>query len=60
MELNFSSSVLIASFKRPQKLAQCLYGLEKQSKKPDEVIVIWQADDADTQHNEYKHDVHFV
>ncbi len=42
------SSVLIPSFKRPDKLTLCLKSLGEQSVLPSEVIVIWQADDEQT------------
>jgi GT2 family glycosyltransferase len=41
-------SVLIPSWKRTGQLRRCLESLEKQTKKPDEVIVVWQADDNPT------------
>lgn len=43
-----STSVLIASLRRPQKLTTCLQSLAAQTTKPDEVIVAWQGDDTET------------
>lgn len=43
-----TSSVLIPSFKRPQHLSRCLKSLATQTQFPNEVIVIWQADDTAT------------
>lgn len=40
-----SSSVIIASYRRPQHLAKCLEGIARQIVPADEVIVVWQADD---------------
>lgn len=42
------TSVLIPSFGRPQKLEKCLVGLSKQTVLPDEVLVVWQAEDRAT------------
>lgn len=39
---------MIPSFRRPQKLANCLESLALQTAKPDEVIVAWQGEDSDT------------
>src|SRR6476620_9814866 len=41
-------SVLIPSWKRPAALLRCLRALARQTRPPDEVFVIWQADDAAT------------
>jgi glycosyltransferase involved in cell wall biosynthesis len=41
-------SVLIPSFRRPDKLARCLRSLAVQTQPPGRVIVVWQADDAET------------
>ena len=42
------TSVLIASFRRPQKLTTCLKSLAIQTTRPDEVIVAWQGEDSET------------
>ncbi len=42
------TSVLIPSFKRPDKLVKCLQSLAVQTQLPTEVIVVWQADDTTT------------
>lgn len=41
-------SVLIPSWKRPEHLQRCLKSLAAQSRLPDQVIVVWQADDVET------------
>ncbi|MBD1822044.1 glycosyltransferase family 2 protein [Cyanobacteria bacterium FACHB-DQ100] len=46
--LSFTSSVLIPSFRRPEHLRRCLLSLATQTQLPDEVIVVWQADDTPT------------
>lgn len=43
-----STSVLIASHGRPPALAACLESLERQIHPPDQVIVVWQGNDAAT------------
>ena len=43
-----STSVLIPSYGRPEQLVFCLKSLATQDVLPDEVIVVWQADDAAT------------
>ena len=43
-----TSTVLIASFKRPNRLSACLKAMTTQSVPPDEVLVVWQADDYET------------
>lgn len=43
-----ATSILIPSFKRPVALLRCLQSLEQQTNLPDEVIVVWQADDCAT------------
>ncbi|MBD1846523.1 glycosyltransferase family 2 protein [Cyanobacteria bacterium FACHB-63] len=45
---SLSSSVLIPSFRRPDYLRRCLLSLATQTQLPDEVIVVWQADDTPT------------
>ncbi len=45
---SFTTSVLIPSLGRPEKLRQCLDSLARQHQLPDEVLVVWQADDAAT------------
>jgi glycosyltransferase involved in cell wall biosynthesis len=40
-----TSSVIIPSFNRPDRLISCLNSLAQQTSLPDETIVIWQADD---------------
>lgn len=45
---SFKTSVLIPSFRRPNTLKKCLLSLAAQTQKPDEVIVVWQADDTTT------------
>ena len=40
-----TSSVLIPSFRRPGALRRCLDALAKQSRRPDEIFVVWQAND---------------
>src|SRR5687767_3849016 len=42
------TSVLIPSYRRPGALENCLTSLAEQETPPDEVIVVWQADDAPT------------
>lgn len=46
--IQLSTSVLIPSLKRADKLARCLQSLGLQTLLPNEVIVVWQADDAVT------------
>jgi glycosyltransferase involved in cell wall biosynthesis len=41
-------SVLIPSWKRPERLQCCLGSLAAQTRLPDQVIVVWQADDTAT------------
>ncbi|MFH5805802.1 glycosyltransferase family 2 protein [Alienimonas sp. DA493] len=41
-------SVLIPSFRRPETLRRCLDALTRQTVAPDEVLVVWQGDDAAT------------
>ncbi len=43
-----TSTVLIASFHRPDRLLGCLKALTTQSVPPDEILVVWQADDYET------------
>ena len=43
-----TTSVLVPSFGRPASLQACLNGLARQSVAPDEVLVVWQGDDAPT------------
>lgn len=43
-----SSSILIASYRRPQQLARCLEAIARQTLPPNEVIVVWQHDDQAT------------
>jgi GT2 family glycosyltransferase len=45
---NDRTSILIPSWGRTEQLRRCLESLERQTKKPDEVIVVWQADDTPT------------
>ena len=45
---DFTTSVLIPSFGRPAALKNCLFSLAAQTRKPEEVIVVWQADDTPT------------
>jgi glycosyltransferase involved in cell wall biosynthesis len=40
-----TSSVLIPSFRRPECLSRCLLSLATQTHLPNEVLVVWQADD---------------
>lgn len=42
------TSVLIPSLGRPERLAACLESLAAQTRQPDEVLVVWQGDDAPT------------
>jgi glycosyltransferase involved in cell wall biosynthesis len=44
-----STTVLVPSFKRNDRLIRCLASLHAQSMPPNEVLVIWQGDDYDTQ-----------
>jgi glycosyltransferase involved in cell wall biosynthesis len=44
-----ASSVLIPSYRRPTALARCLASLAKQTRRPSEVLVVWQGDDRETQ-----------
>jgi glycosyltransferase involved in cell wall biosynthesis len=41
-------SVLIPSYGRPARLTACLRSLDRQTVPPDEVLVVWQADDTAT------------
>jgi glycosyltransferase involved in cell wall biosynthesis len=41
-------SVLIVSFQRPDRLQKCLESISAQTRPPDEVVVVWQADDVAT------------
>jgi GT2 family glycosyltransferase len=43
-----TSSVLIPSFNRPPALNRCLESLHMQTRPPDEVFVVWQAEDEAT------------
>ena len=43
-----STSVLIASYRRAERLTRCLKSLANQVMLPDEVIVVWQGDDEAT------------
>jgi len=43
-----TSSILIPSLGRPETLRNCLNSLVKQLHAPDEVIIVWQADDCAT------------
>ena len=45
---SITSTVLIASFRRPDRLSGCLKALIAQSVPPGEIIVVWQADDHET------------
>lgn len=45
-----TASVLIPSFGRPGSLERCLISLAGQTRQPDEVIVVWQGNDAETRH----------
>jgi GT2 family glycosyltransferase len=47
-DADMTCSVLIPSFRRPQFLSKCLRALASQTRLPDEVIVVWQADDTAT------------
>lgn len=40
-----TTSVLIPSFRRAERLSKCLQSIARQTCQPDEVIVVWQADD---------------
>jgi glycosyltransferase involved in cell wall biosynthesis len=42
---SLTTSVIIPSFNRPEHLSICLNSLAQQTLLPDEIIVIWQADD---------------
>ena len=46
--MHFTTSVLIPSYRRPADLERCLRGLARQHRLPDEAIVVWQEDDAET------------
>lgn len=46
--LTFRTSVLLPSFRRPEKLIKCLSSLAEQTVRPDEVIVTWQGSDTET------------
>ena len=46
--MTHSSSILIPSLGRPQTLLKCLAALDRQTLRPDEVLVVWQADDLTT------------
>ncbi len=43
-----TSTVVIASFRRPQPLSACLKALIIQTLPPDEIVVVWQGDDYET------------
>jgi glycosyltransferase involved in cell wall biosynthesis len=43
-----TTSILIASYKRPRQLVRCLVSLRRQERAPDEVIIVCQADDWET------------
>lgn len=43
-----STSVLIPSFRRAEKLSLCVRSLARQTTPPDEVFVVWQEDDVTT------------
>lgn len=47
-QVQLSTSVLIPSFQRPDKLTRCLQSLANQTVLPNEVIVVWQANDLTT------------
>jgi GT2 family glycosyltransferase len=42
------STVLVVTFKRPRVLARCLYSLKRQVRLPEEVVIVYQADDEAT------------
>lgn len=42
-------SVVIATFRRPASLENCLLGLERQNRKPEEVVIVIQERDLETQ-----------
>ncbi|NML31244.1 glycosyltransferase family 2 protein [Paraburkholderia antibiotica] len=42
-------TVLVPTYRRPADLARCLAALARQSRAPDEVVVVARVDDADTQ-----------
>src|SRR5208282_4842545 len=44
-----TTSVLVPSFRRPEKLARCLAAVASQTRAPDEVLVVWQGDDIGTE-----------
>ncbi len=46
---HLTTSVLVPSFRRPEKLARCLEALASQTRAPDEVVVVWQGDDVGTE-----------
>jgi GT2 family glycosyltransferase len=43
-----TASVLIPSWKRPDRLERCLRSLAAQTRLPDQVVVVWQGDDTPT------------
>ncbi len=43
-----SVSVIIPSYRRPELLLSCLESLAEQERLPDEIVVVWQADDSAT------------
>ncbi|NIM52636.1 MAG: glycosyltransferase, partial [Gemmatimonadales bacterium] len=45
-----ATSILIPSFRRPERVTRCLESLGSQTTLPDEVIVVWQGDDVATRH----------
>ena len=47
-QVRLTTSVLIPSYQRPDRLTVCLKGLASQDRMPDEVIVVWQEDDTVT------------
>lgn len=48
MSAELTCSVLIPSYGRPAALERCLRSLARQSRAPEEVLVVWQEDDAAT------------
>src|SRR5260370_34795815 len=46
--IRLSTSVIIATYRRAGSLACCLRSMASQVTLPDEVIVVWQADDVET------------
>jgi glycosyltransferase involved in cell wall biosynthesis len=43
-------SVLVPTYRRPNDLRRCLNALEKQTRKPDEIVIVFRLEDSETRH----------